>query len=372
MINAQNIVDRFISYVKISSPTKQEGRFAAHLCKELEGMGLEVSIDDAGEKVGSDTGNVIARLKGNTPGETILFSCHMDTVSPSIDVKPEIRDGIIYSDGTTVLGGDDKAGIAAIMEAIKVIIDNDIPHADIEIIFSIFEEGGLHGAKNLDVSLLKAKQVFVLDSGGDPGQIIVKGPAQDKLEFSVHGRPAHAGVAPEEGISAIMVASEAISQMKLLRIDAETTANIGRIEGGSVTNIVPPEATVIAEARSLNNDKLKAQSDHMVACFEAAAEKYGATVESKVTRMYSAFDVDTSSDIVTKAMTACESIGLKAFTAPSGGGSDTNIFNARGIMAINLGIGEKKPHTLEEHLHIKDLVASSNLVLELVKLSVEK
>ncbi|GAB6107907.1 M20/M25/M40 family metallo-hydrolase [Fusibacter bizertensis] len=372
MINEQRLVDLFLSYVKISSPTKQEGRFAAHLCKALEEMGLEVSIDDAGEKVGSDTGNVIARLKGNMPGETILFSSHMDTVSPSIDVKPVIRDGVIYSDGTTVLGGDDKAGIAAIMEAVKTIIDNNLPHADIEIVFSIFEEGGLHGAKNLDISMLKAKQVFVLDSSGEPGQIIVKGPAQDKLEFSIHGKPAHAGVVPEEGISAIMVASHAISHMNLLRIDSETTANIGRIEGGSVTNIVPAETTVIAEARSLNNDKLKIQSDHMVACFSDAANKFGATVESKVTRMYSAFSIDENSDIVIKAKTACETIGLTASTIATGGGSDTNIYNARGMMAINLGIGEKKAHTLEEHLHIKDLIATSKLVLELVKLSVTK
>ena len=302
----------------------------------------------------------------------MLFrSCHMDTVSPGMNIKPEIRDGVIYSDGTTVLGGDNKAGIAAIIEALKTVKEQDIPHADIEVVFSIFEEGGLHGAKNLEYSNLKSKQIFVLDSGGDPGQIIVKGPAQDKLEFKVIGKPAHAGVAPEEGISAIQVASDAIGRMNLLRIDSETTANIGRIEGGSVTNIVPAETIVIAEARSLNNDKLDAQSKHMVQCFLDAAEKFGAKVESQVTRMYSAFSIDEHSEIVNKAITACNAIGLKPYTASSGGGSDTNIFNANGFSAINLGIGEKKPHTLEEHLHIKDLVATSELVLELIRMSVK-
>ncbi len=371
MINEKRVVDAFMNYVQISSPTKQEGRFASFISKELESLGLEVKIDDAGEKVGSDTGNVIARLKGNAPGNPILFSCHMDTVSPSVDIKPQIRDGIIYSDGTTVLGGDNKAGIAAVVEAIRILLEQNMSYPDIEIVFSIFEEGGLHGAKNLDFSLIKAKQVYVLDSGGDPGQIIVKGPAQDKLEFKVIGKPAHAGVAPEEGISAIMVASHAISQMKLLRIDSETTANIGRIEGGSVTNIVPAETSIIAEARSLNNDKLKAQSDHMVACFEESAKTFGATVETKVTRMYSAFSVDEHSPIVMKAFEACTQIGLKPYTTSSGGGSDTNVFNANGIMAINLGIGEKKPHTLEEHLHIKDLVATSELVLALIRVNLE-
>ena len=367
MVNQDRIVSSFIEYVKISSPTKQEGKFVAFISEELKKLGFVVRIDDAGEKVGSDTGNVIAKLQGTTSGEPILFSCHMDTVSPGVDIKPIIRDGVIYSDGTTILGGDDKAGIAAIIEAIRVLKENNIEHGDIEIAFSIFEEGGLHGAKNMDFSAFNAKRAFILDSGGDPGQIIIKGPAQDKLDFKVVGRPAHAGVAPEEGISAIMVASSAISKMKLLRIDEETTANIGRIEGGSVTNIVAPEVIVKAEARSLDNDKLNAQSEHMVLCFEEAAKEFGAVVESEVVRMYSAFSVDENDPIVKITMKACENIGIKPFTASSGGGSDTNIFNANGITSINLGIGEKKPHTLEEHLYIKDLVASSELVLELIR-----
>lgn len=367
MINQDRIVNAFLEYVQISSPTKLEGKFAARMVEELKTIGFEVTVDDAGEKLGCDTGNVIAKLKGTTGAAPILFSCHMDTVSPGVDIKPIIKDGVIYSDGTTILGGDDKAGIAAVIEAVRAIKENGVPHGDIEVVFSIFEEGGLHGAKNLDYSNLKSKHAFVLDSGGDPGQIIVKGPAQDKLDFTVIGRPAHAGVAPEEGISAIMVASEAISKMTLLRIDEETTANIGRIEGGTVTNIVAPECVVKAEARSLDNDKLKKQSDHMVACFNEAAEKFGAQVEAKVERMYSAFSVDENDVIVQNVKAACAAIGLKAFTAPSGGGSDTNIFNANGITAVNLGIGERKPHTLEEHLHIVDLVNASKLVLEIIK-----
>ncbi len=372
MINQERIVNEFIKYVKISSPTKSEGEFAAFISKELKALGLDVVIDDAGDKVGSDTGNVIAKLKGTTTGETILFSCHMDTVSPGMDIKPIIKEGTIYSDGTTILGGDNKAGIAAIVEAIRVLKEENIDHADIEISFSIYEEGGLHGAKNLDFEQFKAKKAFILDSGGDPGQIIIKGPAQDKLEIKVIGRPAHAGVCPEEGISAIMVASEAISKMKLLRIDEETTANIGSVEGGGPTNVVVPEVIVKAEARSLDNDKLKAQSMHMVECFLSAGEKFGAKIEPTVVRMYSAFSVDADAEIVHKAMEACNNIGLKPFTDASGGGSDTNVFNANGLMAVNLGIGERKPHTLEEHLHIKDLVDASRLVVELIKVHVEK
>ncbi len=368
MINEQRIVSKFCEYVQIASPTKSEGEFAKFIGKELESLGLEVYVDKAGEIVGSDTGNIIAKLKGTVEGQTILLSCHMDTVSPGVNIKPVIRDGVIYSDGTTVLGGDNKAGIAAIVEAISVIKENNLPHAGIEIALSIFEEGGLHGAKNMDYSKITAKRIFVLDSGGEPGQIIIQGPAQDKIDVKIIGRPAHAGVAPEEGISAIMVAARAIEEMQLLRIDEDTTANIGVIQGGSVTNIVMPELTIQAEARSLDNDKLDKQSQHMVSCFQKAAEDFGAQVEIDVKRMYGAFKISETNPIVEVVKKACENISLKAFTASSGGGSDTNIFNANGITAINLGIGERKPHTLEEHLYIKDLVTTAELLVEIIKL----
>lgn len=372
MINQDRIVDKFCKYVQISSPTKTEGEFAKFISGELEALGLKVYVDKAGEVVGSDTGNIIAKLCGTVPGETILLSCHMDTVSPGINIKPIIKDGVIYSDGTTVLGGDDKAGIAAIIEAISVIKENYMPHATIEIAFSIFEEGGLHGAKNMDYSKITAKRVFVLDSGGEPGQIIIKGPAQDKINVKIIGRAAHAGVAPEEGVSAVMVAAKAIEKMHLLRIDDETTANIGVIKGGNVTNIVMPELIIEAEARSLDNGKLDKQSQHMVNCFEEAAKAFGAEIEIDVKRMYGAFNIDETDPVVEVVKKACENISIKAFTAASGGGSDTNVFNAKGITAINLGIGEKKPHTLEEHLHIKDLVSTAELLVEIIKLHITK
>lgn len=368
MINEKRLLDRFLKYVQIDSPTKYEREFADYLMKEMEAMGMEVYMDDAGEKVGSNSGNVIGKLKGNTDGEAILFSAHMDTVSPSRGIKPVIKDGVIYSDGTTVLGGDDKAGIAAILEAIETVIEKDIPHGDIEVVFSIYEEGGLFGAKNLDYSKITAKRGFVLDSGGEPGEIIIQGPAQNKVNAKFIGKEAHAGVAPENGISAIQMASEAISKMKLLRIDEETTANIGVISGGQATNIVTKEVEIHGEARSLSNEKLQEQTDHMVKCCEEAAKKFGGSVELDVENSYGAFKVEEDSEIVEKVKEACKNIGLKPHTTASGGGSDTNILNANGIEAVNLGIGEKKPHTLEEHLYIKDLENAARLALEIIKI----
>lgn len=367
VINKERLLNRFLKYVQIDSPTKYEREFADYLMKEMKEIGLEVSMDDAGAKAGSNSGNLIGRLKGNTEGETILFSAHMDTVSPGIGIKPVIKDGVIHSDGTTVLGGDDKAGIAAILEAVEVIVEKNIPHGDIEIVFSIYEEGGLYGAKYLDYSSLKATKGFVLDSGGNPGEIIVQGPAQNKVNAKFIGKEAHAGVAPENGISAIQIAAEAISNMKLLRIDDETTANIGFISGGEATNIVTKEVEIHGEARSLSNEKLQEQTDHMVKSCKDAAKKFGGEVEMDVDNAYGAFKVEESDEIVVKVKEACKNIGLEAYTTTSGGGSDTNVLNANGLLSINLGVGMKEPHTLEEHLHIKDLENSARLALEIIK-----
>ncbi|MTI46336.1 MAG: M20/M25/M40 family metallo-hydrolase [Firmicutes bacterium] len=367
MINQDRIVKEFMKYVQIDSPTKNEKAFAEFISKELEELGAEIYIDDAGEKSGCNTGNVIAKLKGSKDVDAILFSCHMDTVSPSIGIKPIIKGDAIYSDGTTILGADDKAGIAAILEALKVIKEENVEHGPIEIVFSVYEEGGLFGAKNLDYGKLESKKAIVLDSGGDPGEIIIQGPAQDKIDVKVIGKPAHAGVAPEEGISAINVAAHAISKMKLLRVDKETTANIGIIEGGNATNIVTPEVNIKAEARSLSNEKLDNQTAHMVKCFEDTANEYNTKVEIETSRMYGAFTIDEGDELVKLVKNACKNIGIKSFTNSTGGGSDTNILNGNGIKALNLGIGERKPHTLEEHIYIKDLVNSSKLVLEIIK-----
>lgn len=367
MINEKRVLDRFLSYIQIDSPTKHEREFAEFLMDELKRLGFEVYMDKAGESVGSNSGNVIAKLKGNTEGETLLFCAHMDTVSPGRGINPVIKDGIIFSDGTTVLGGDDKAGIAAILEAVETVIENDIDHGDLELVFTINEEGGLYGAKNLEYDRLNAKTAFVLDSGGDPGFIVIQGPAQNQINAKFIGKEAHAGAEPENGISAIQMAAEAISKMKLLRIDEETTANIGFISGGEATNIVTKEVEIHGEARSLNEEKLQAQTDHMVKCCQDAAEKFGGKVEVQVEKSYGAFKVEEDAEIVVKAKEACKNLGLEPATTTTGGGSDTNIINVNGISTVNLAVGMRLPHTVDEHIYIKDLENSARLVLEIIK-----
>ena len=367
MVNQDRLVQEFLELVQIDSHSGKEGKIAQTLVKKLQDLGLEVMVDSAGEKAGGETGNVIAKLKGTGEGPTILFSCHMDTVKPGEGVKPVIKDNIIYSDGTTILGGDNKAGIAAVLEGIRTIKENNLSHSDIEIVFSIWEEGGLFGAKYLDYSKINAKYGFVLDSGQSPGEIITTGPCQDKVNAKIFGKPSHAGVEPEAGISAIMIAARAIENMKLLRIDEETTANIGVINGGEGTNIVMPLVEIKAEARSLREDKLDAQTSHMVAAFEKAAADFGGKVEMDIERMYPPFHVEENDEIVVKVKEAFSQIGIEGYTASTGGGSDTNILNANGIKAVNLGIGEKKAHTLEEHIHIIDLVNSAKVVTQIIQ-----
>lgn len=363
----ERVIERFLEYVQIDSPTLEEKDFKDRLKADLEALGLEVFEDKVGEKIGSNSGNLIAKLKGSGD-KTILFSAHMDTVSPGRGIVPVIgEDGIIRSQGDTILASDDKAGVAAIMEMLTVLIEERIPHHNIEIVFTISEEGGLFGSKYLDYSMLNADFGVILDSGGNPGRTILQGPAQTKLDITFKGKASHAGIAPEDGISAIMVAAEAISKMNLLRIDEETTANIGYINGGGPTNIVTDSVTIKAEARSLDNDKLEAQVKHMVQCVEDTQAKYGIEADIELNEAYKSFKIEEGSEASQVVKAACEKLGLEFSPAKSGGGSDANNFNLNGVPSVILGIGMSKVHSTEEFIKIEDIIKSTDLILEIAK-----
>ncbi|CAN5401342.1 M20/M25/M40 family metallo-hydrolase [soil metagenome] len=380
MINQERIKNLLLELVQIDSESRKEREVAQRIKQICEELGAQVEIDDAGGKVGGNSGNVIARFPGTLPSaEPIMMSAHMDTVVPGEGVKPVIEGDIIRSDGTTVLGGDDKSGCAVIIETIRCLQEQNIPHAPIEAVFSICEEVGLLGAKQVDVSKLKAKYGIVFDSD-DPGFLFTKGPSANHMEFKIHGLESHAGVAPEEGISAIRIAAEAITNMNLGRIDEETTANIGVIEGGRATNIITNLVTLRGEARSHDNDKLEAQTQHMLKCLEDAASKHEVTVEgvttkarieSHVTREYWAMDVSDDSRVVQLVKNAATRLGLKVETMASGGGCDANIFNQKGIECANLGTGMRAIHTVKEWLDVKDMCASAEMTVEMMKLNGE-
>ncbi|HEY0174599.1 MAG TPA: M20/M25/M40 family metallo-hydrolase [Pyrinomonadaceae bacterium] len=380
MINQERIKNLLLELVQIDSVSREERDVAEHIRTLCEGMGAEVFIDDAGEKVGGNTGNVIARFPGTLPrAEPIMMSAHMDTVVPGRGVKPVVEGDIIRTDGTTVLGGDDKSGCAVIIETVRSLQEQNIPHAPIDAVFSICEEVGLLGAKHLDMSKVRARYGIVFDSD-DPGFLFTRGPSANHFEFKIHGLESHAGVAPEQGISAIRIAAEAISAMKLFRIDDETTANIGVIRGGEATNIITNLVTLKGEARSLDDAKLEAQTAHMLKCLEDAAARYEVTVdgvttrarvESEVTREYYSMDVSDDSRVVRLVKEAATRMGLKVETMASGGGCDANIFNKRGIECANLGTGMRAIHTVKEWLDVKDMYASANMTLEIMRLNGE-
>ncbi len=366
-MNTDRLVNEFIEMVKVSSLSLNEGKFASLLAEKLKTLGFEVHIDKAGEMTGGNTGNVLGRLKGTLDAQPVLLCAHMDTVTPGENINPVIRDGVIYSDGTTVLGGDDKAGIASILEAVRYIKENNIPHGDIEVAFTISEEGGMLGAKNLDYSWLISKFAFVLDSGGKIGNVIIQAPAQIKTLTTIKGKAAHAGVAPEKGISAIQVAARAIDNMKLLRIDEETTANVGKICGGSVPNIVCDKVELAMEARSLVRRKAEAQAKHMLECIENACREFGAEHETEQYLNYPELNLSKDADVIKLVDAAIRRIGLETHLESTGGGSDTNIMSGKGLEAVTLAIGMSNVHTTSENIAIADMEKTAELVAAIIQ-----
>lgn len=369
MVNQERLLKEFVELVQIYSPSRLERDIAQVLKGKLSGLGLEVYEDQAGKAIGSGTGNLIARLPATAGGTkpAVFFSAHMDTVEPGRNVEPVIEDGIISSKGETVLGGDDKAGVAAILEALRIIGEQGIPHGEIEVVFTVCEEVGLLGAANLEYELLNSRMGFILDAAGPIGTIIVKGPAQVRMEASITGKAAHAGVCPEEGISAIQVVSKAISRMKLGRIDEETTANIGIIEGGKAINIIPELVNLKGEARSLKPAKLEEQVKHMTDTLEQAAAEAGAKAQVKTEHLYAHIDLAPDSKAVQAAVRAADNLGFKAKLEATGGGSDANIFSGKGLAAVNLGIGMNKVHTTQETIRVEDLMNTVRYLVEIIK-----
>lgn len=378
MIQQERLKNLLIELIKIDSISRKERDVALRLKREMEDLGASVTIDDAGEKVGGNVGNVIAHFPGTVAGiEPLLLSAHMDTVVPGEGIVPILEGDILRTDGRTVLGGDDKSGIAIICEALRIIKENRIPCGPVDVVFTICEEAGLTGAKCLDVNQLRARTGLVLDSDSI-GFLFTKAPASNLMEFRVHGLEAHAGICPENGISAIQVAAEAIAKMHLGRIDEETTANIGVIEGGVAVNIVPNLVVVRGKARSHNREKLDRQCEHMQRCFEEAAarhtleldgEHYVARVEANIVQDYDRMDVPESAPIVKLVHAAAKNLSLEIKNETYGGGCDANVFNQKGLVVANLGTGMREIHTVKEWLDLKDLYVAAQMVLEVVKLN---
>ncbi|WP_149093551.1 tripeptidase T [Paenibacillus terrae] len=366
----ERIVQEFMELVQVDSETKHEQEISRVLKEKFNAHGLEVTEDDSRERTGHGSGNLIVTWKaeGAEQAPKLFFTCHMDTVTPGKGIKPQLgEDGWIRSDGSTILGADDKAGIAALFEAIRVVREQKIPHGQIQFVITAGEESGLFGARAMKPELLDADFGYALDSNGEVGSICVAAPTQARIEMKITGKSAHAGVNPEDGISAIQVASKAISKMKLGRIDKETTANIGSFEGGGATNVVCDFVLIRAEARSIVQEKVDQQIQHMREALETTAREFGAQGEFRSEVIYPAFSFTEHDEIVQVAQRAIQGLGLATPTFHSGGGSDANVFNGLGVPTVNLAVGYQNIHTTQEKIKADDLVKVAEVVVALIQ-----
>lgn len=359
MIKQKRLVSTFLELVKIDSPSGEEKSISAFVAKKLAQLGGDVVFDNYG--------NLIAKFKGT--GDPVMLNAHLDTVEPGRGIKPQIKGNKILSGGTTILGGDDKAGIAIILETLTSFAESKKPHLPIETLFTLEEETGLFGAVNLDYSKIKSKIGITFDGVGGAENITTSAPGYSRIDATITGRSAHAGFEPEKGISAIKIAAEIIAQLEVGRIDHETTANIGLIEGGSARNAVPEKVHFQAEIRSRMLEKLEAHTAHFEKVFnDTLLKNPESKIKLEIEQEFNPYIFEDSHHVIQKAVKALSLINLKPNLAPSGGGADVNIFHTRGIEAICVGAGFYNPHTTREYVNIPDLTNAATFCEELVSI----
>ena len=371
-IDYDRLVSTFLELAQINSPSRGEGIIAKRVTEILHSLGAQVTVDTADARLGGETGNIIARFPGTVAAPPILFNSHLDTVEPTENLRIRLHDDKITSDGTTILGADDKAGVAAIIEMLRAVHESGLAHPPLEVVFTVAEEIGLMGSMVMDYDLITAKAGFVADSGGNIGRIVNRAPAQKNLKCTVHGQASHAGIAPEKGINAITAAAQAIATIRQGRLDSETTANIGIIHGGKATNIVPDTVEVIGEARSRDPRKLAEQVAHMRQAFEEAAAKMGATVDIEETDIYPAFNLDADTRPVHLAKRALDAMGIPPIIEATGGGSDANFFNDNGIQTVILSCGMRNPHCHDESLDLEQFHLLAQWLYQIVRAAGEE
>jgi tripeptide aminopeptidase len=360
-------LDLLLELCAIPSPPGEERAAADRVLAELAAIGLGADEDAAGPQIGSTTGNILCRLPGRVEGGTPLLLCaHLDTVPPEGRIEPVVEDGVVRNAAGTILGADNKSAVVAMLEAARRIVAEGRPHAGVELLFTPKEEVGLLGAYAFDCARLEARVGYVFDQAAPIGEIILGAPSARAIEARFHGRAAHAGMAPEDGRSAIAAAARAVADLRLGRVDEQSTANVGVIRGGTARNIVPEWCTVTAEARSHDDAGLAALVQEMLETFAFAASVSDCTVETEVRAQYRAYRFESSDLPVALAAAALRASGFEPTYALSGGGADANVFNERGLPCANLANGMAEIHTPEEHIAVADVEAMVDVTLALV------
>ena len=360
-----DILQEFLELTAYSVPSKHEREIRACLRKKLEDIGLETWEDDAFPETGS--GNLYGRLQGTTGEEPIMFVVHMDTVTPCENKKVIVEpDGLIHTDGTTILGGDDVTGIVELLSALRRIRKLRMRHRTIEVVFSASEEYFVQGAERLRYDTLTAKKAFILDTDGEIGRAVIAAPTGVRIVANLTGKAAHAALKPEDGINAIAMAADAVSGMRLGRVDAYTTANIGIIKSGDSGNIVPETCFVEGETRSLLHESALRQRDHMVKCFQDAAEKHGGTCDVETTLVYNAWALQEDSELWQRFKTACEKHGIVPSFESACGGSDASMMSAHGIECLVVATGMHEIHSVREYTTLGEMDTMANVVFHLM------
>jgi tripeptide aminopeptidase len=362
MINTSRLITTFLDLVKIPSPSWNEEPVIKYIERCTSELGYESLRSPCRTSY-----NLIIKITGNTARESIMFAAHTDTVTPCDSVHPIETPTKITSDGTSILGSDDKAAVAVFIEAMRIIKEKNLEHPPLEFIFTCSEEVGLLGMKGMNFSLINAKRAFVFDCSGSVGGIIMQAPSQIVMHADITGKAAHAGIEPEKGISAINIVAEIITKLPKGRVDKETTLNIGMISGGRATNIVAEKASVDLEMRSLNHNKMKQLEKKTIGVIKSVTKKYGAKVAIRSNIEYTGFTISEKDSLSKLIIASCKDIKIKPAFMSSGGGSDTNILNAKGIKALNLAIGMSNVHSTREFILKKDLINGCNLLLAIIK-----
>jgi tripeptide aminopeptidase len=361
------LLDLFLELCAIQSPPGDERVVADRVGAYLTDLGLDWDEDYAGSAIGSNTGNIYCRLPGGEGGGTPIFLCaHLDTVPLDGSLEPYVDDGVVRNAGRTILGSDNKAAVAVMLEATRLIVREGRRHAGVELLFTPKEEVGLQGAGAFDHTRLVARTGFVYDQAAPIGEIVLGSPYARTLDLRFHGRAAHAGMAPEEGRSAIAAASRAIADFRLGRLDGETSANVGVVTGGTGRNVVPEWCSFEAEVRSHDERKVTEIVREMLETSAFAASLSECELESDVKTSFPGYRFRESDPIVALAARALRRAGFEPSYALSGGGADANVFNAAGLDCLNLANGMTEIHTPDEHIAVSDLDAMVEVTLALV------
>src|SRR3954454_6910680 len=360
------VLDLFLELAALPTPPGDERAAGDVVLRYLRDLGLEADEDGCAAEIGGDMGNIYARLEPPAEGTPIFLCAHLDTVPPSGPLEPVVEDGVVRNDGGTILGADNKAAVAAMLEGVRRVLAEGRPHAGIELLFTPKEEVGLIGAYAFDHTRLHARTGYVYDQAAPIGVVILGAPYSQSLEVTFHGRASHSGMHPDDGRSAILAAARAISELRLGRVDDDSTANVGTISGGTATNIVPERCTFVAEARSQDERKLAELLQEMQDAVTFAAGVAECDVETTLRKSYRGYRFAKSDHAVSLAADALGRCGFSVSYDVSGGAADANVFNERGLECVNLANGMTDIHTPAEHIAVSDLEAMVDVTLALL------